>query len=442
MFSLIFVGSVRLDQIFRGAPHSPVSLLNKCSIRSTGLTANVSENLSYTAFTIDKDNSLTPVPVPKPPAPVHGHCEQPKFHKVEFTPRSTPVPGRMAGSQRSEEESAAEQRPRPAEPDVTDGPAFPARARQDDRPRRDGGYAVFVPEARETYEERVPDATAYTDPDRAVSRCSLKSPSGFAATKPAAEPRVVQERSLPVRTLIDTFEHNDRPVMRYLQLEERVPLSPEIRRLHDDPPPEPSAQHGGGYYTCDTAVETRSFAAAEDSGRGGEPEDYDKINCRPFADDDGSVFADDDGSVLADDDKSGYANRSEDACSFRLDAGRSDARFQTVRQLATPDSLESSMLFAQKQTERDAPRRQEHHNGRGAAPRRVRGKTDEHVCTFAEPTVAKSGRRHPFVFHACRRRCSDRFAFFSSLLLASFSFAFCVMRCYATLWYECGFFFF
>lgn len=306
----------------------------------------------------------------------------------------------MSGSHRSEsvaEERAREAERRPVEPDGTERPKFPLQIREDEKPKRNGSYEVFVPKAHKTYEEHVPDVTAYTDPNRAESRCSLKSPSSFVASKserPAAEPRVIQERSLPVKTLIDTFEHNDRPVMRYLQLEERVPLSPEIRHLHDDPPPdrkEPKPSGENGYYTCDTTVETRSFAAEgmRDVGGGdgpGGPEVEDDKS-QQFADDksvfedDKSVFADDK-SVFADSksvytDRSEYGDRSEDVRSFQLDAGRSDARFQTVRQLATPDSLESSMLFAQKQTYSDA-RRLEHHNGYGAGPRQVQGKTGEH----------------------------------------------------------------
>lgn len=516
VFSLI-LGSVKLDQIFRGAPHSPVSLLNKSSISSTGLTPKLSENLSYTTFTIDKDNSLTLTPVPKPPAS-HGHSyyEEPKFHKVEFTPRSTPgLDGTSALSHRSE--SAVEERPREAnkppplaEPRETEKPRFPLQIPGDGKPKC-GSYGVFVPKARRTYEEHVPDVTAYTEPNRADSRCSLMSPSSFVGARPAREEqsRAIYEKSLPVKTLIDTFEHNNRPVMRYLQLEERVPLSPEIRHLHDDPPPvsyrnEPKPSEKNGFYTCDTTVETRSFAyAAEEkieaaadlfhrpvdektrfpdiesglaeSKSGVADNDTGYANAKPefvdgnngfsngksgFVDSESGIEDDKNGSVVdnlefanrkaefvdagstdsksrivdgkpefvdgrsgfADDksvfadsksgltdeysgytDRSEYGDRSDDVCPFQLDtAGKVDARFQTVRQLATPDSLESSMLFAQKQTSSEARRQELQHNvfqyDNGAAQVKARGKgrASTGFCTFERPS--QNPTENPFRF--------------------------------------------
>ncbi|XP_027840816.2 uncharacterized protein LOC114122374 isoform X2 [Aphis gossypii] len=413
-------GSVKLDQIFRGTPNSPVSLLNKASICSTGLTPKTSENLSYTTFTIDKDNSLTLTPVPKPPATYHGYYEEPKFHKVEFTPRSTPGLEQMNGIHKSE--SVTEEKTNEIQPIAQcENEKQKIELQIKEKPKCNN-YQVFVPKAHKTYEEYMPHINAYTDPHRAESRCSLKSPSSFIGTKQEKITNtVIQERSLPVKTLIDTFEHNNRPVMRYLQLEEKIPLSEEIKHLHDDPKPasidgnlangheSSKIDEENGFYTANTAVETRSFVYGSNEERHDEikPEHFDKseyyvdtsgVNDTPhygntldFPDKTGNNdkseydnrfdYADqsetNDKSEYGDRsecaDKSGITDRSEygdtDDVSLPFEV-RSDMKFQTIRQLATPDSLESSMLFAQKQSTRDE-RHQEYNNSIYNAPRKT-----------------------------------------------------------------------
>lgn len=399
---LLLIGSVKLDQIFRGAPNSPVSLLNKASICSTGLTPKVSENLSYTTFTIDKDNSLTLTPVPKPPLNTLSYYDEPKFHKVEFTPRSTPGLDRMSDTHRTE--SVADETPNVTDPVArteAEKPKIPLQIKED-RPNKCNDYDVFVPKAHRTFEEYLPNVNAYTDPVRSESRCSLKSPSSFKPTdKLEKKPEtVVQERSLPVRTLIDTFEHNNRPVMRYLQLEESIPMSAELKRLHDDPPPPPlavddepadgygpqSPDRENGYYTCDTMVETRSFVYGTQEQRdGGEPErcvdeSFEYAYKQECAD--GSEYADK--SVPTD--RSEYGDRSDEIRSLHFDAGN-DAKFQTIRQLATPDSLESSMLFAQKQSAGDSYQHEYGNHGHNTG-HRAPGKTNaiplSYFCTFVK----------------------------------------------------------
>lgn len=386
---LLLVGSVKLDQIFRGAPNSPVSLLNKASICSTGLTPKVSENLSFTTFTINKDNSLTLTPVPKPPTTINqAYCDEPKFHKVEFTPRSTPGLDHMSGGGSHRSQSVIEEKP--IEPDTPikkheiERPKIPLQMKEEDKSIcAKNNYEVFVPKAHKTYEEYMPNVNAYTEPNRAESRCSLKSPSSFKPTKPPAKTNtVVQERSIPVKTLINTFEQNNRPVMRYLQLEESIPLSDEIKHLHDEPAPgsiddddhvsydlESTVKRESEFYTADTTVETRSFV-------------YDKPRTMTANDDDdksecveGSEVAD--RSVVTD--RSVYGD-SQSRCTDEVCLPY-DMKFQTIRQLATPDSLESSMLFAQKQSTTYATeeRQHEYHHNNSFygynAPHKVQGKT-------------------------------------------------------------------
>lgn len=360
---MLLIGSVKLDQIFRGTPNSPVSLLNKASICSTGLTPKVSENLSYTTFTIDKDNSLTLTPVPKPPATINqSYCDEPKYHKIEFTPRSTPGLDRMSGTHRSE--SVTEEKSNTvAKHSETEKPKIELQIKEDEKSKYNN-YEVFVPKVHKTYEEYMPNINVYTDANRLESRCSLKSPSSFKANKQEKKPNtVIQERSIPVKKLIDTFEHNNRPVMRYLQLEESIPLSEGIKHLHDDPPPssindnledeyEPTDTcHESGFYTANTAVETRSFVYETQE----QLNTVDEIKSEYL---EGSEYADKSGIT----DKSEYGDRSEytDDISLPFDL-RVDMKFQTIRQLATPDSLESSMLFAQKQSLCE-DRRREYHN--------------------------------------------------------------------------------
>lgn len=360
---MLLIGSVKLDQIFRGTPNSPVSLLNKASIYSTGLTPKVSENLSYTTFTIDKDNSLTLTPVPKPPATINkSYCDEPKYHKIEFTPRSTPGLDRMSGTHRSE--SVTEEKSNTVEKHVeNEKPKIELQIKEDEKSKYNN-YEVFVPKAHKTYEEYMPNINVYTDANRPESRCSLKSPSSFKASKPEKKPNtVIHERSIPVKKLIDTFEHNNRPVMRYLQLEESIPLSEGIKHLHDDPPPSSIDDnleddyestdicHEGGFYTANTAVETRSFVYETQ-------EQHNTVDDSKSEFVEGSEYADKSGIT----DKSEYGDRSEytDDISLPFDL-RVDMKFQTIRQLATPDSLESSMLFAQKQSLCE-DRRREYHN--------------------------------------------------------------------------------
>lgn len=377
-----------MDQIFRGSPNSPVSLLNKVSICSTGLTPKVSENLSYTTFTINKDNSLTLTPVPKPPATSYGgYYEEPKFHKVEFTPRSTPGLDRMSESHKAEsvKEDRREEIDEKKELSNQNEKSQIEYQIQDDGKSKCNSYEVFVPKVQKTYEEYMPNMNDYTEPNRAESRCSLKSPSSFKATKPEQKPQtVIQERSLPVKTLIDTFEHQNRPVMRYLQPEESIPLSENIKHLHDDPTTSSTdnnqvdEQHEvahtdreNEFYVADTAVETRSFV-------------YEPSQQQPnfVPEENASECADKSGIT----DRSEYGDRSEytDDVSLSFDV-RSDLKFQTIRQLATPDSLESSMLFAQKQSFCD-DRKQEYNNS-FTAQRKVQGKTNNPMfdpCTFVE----------------------------------------------------------
>lgn len=385
-----------MDQLFRGAPNSPVSLLNKASICSTGLTPKVSENLSSTTFTINKDNSLTLTPVPIPPAANRAYYDEPRYHRVEFTPRSTPGLEYGNGTQGSEsvvgDARHDEETHQWREPDaqkvvegyegnvceerhVVDGrdERHVVEGREDEKEKdgsgsvvggksnRGSGYQVFVPKPHKSYEEYMPNINAYTEPGRADSRCSLKSPSSFLDAVPAdrSKPNVViQERSLPVRALIDSFEHNGRPVMRYLQLEESIPLSDGIRHLHDDPPPpqqqQPLAttvadgQDAGGFYTADAVVETRSFVygTTADGHSNSRPQPEQPVEP---VDEQQQAYAEGSGAT----DRSEYGDTDE-ASMPPFDV-RSDLKFQTIRQLATPDSLESSMLFAHKHTssERD-----------------------------------------------------------------------------------------
>lgn len=356
---MLLIGSVKLDQIFRGAPNSPVSLLNKSSICSTGLTPKVAENLSCTTFTINKDNSLTLTPVPKTPTTNNGYYEEPKFHKVEFTPRTTPCLDRMSGTYRSEsviEENPIEMKVTKKDEnkkDENEKPKITLQIKENDKSKCNN-FDVFVPKTHKTYEEYLPNINTYTEQNRAESRCSLKSPSCFKMQKIEKKPdTVIQERSLPVKTLIDTFEHNNRPVMRYLQLEESIPLSENIKHLHDDPLPSSKDNNHieleyeshntcqeNAFYTADTLIETRSFV-------------YDTKEQYDVIDDNKSEYVDEsectNKSVFTD--KSEYGDRSEytDDISLSFDL-RNETKFQTIRQLATPDSLESSMLFAQKQS--------------------------------------------------------------------------------------------
>lgn len=436
---MLLVGSVKLDQMFRGAPNSPVSLLNKASICSTGLTPKVSENLSYTTFTINKDNSLTLTPVPKPPATYHGYYDEPKFHKVEFTPRSTPGLDQMSGTHKSE--SATEEKTNEVEAHVqyeNEKLKIELQIKENEKTKCNN-YEVFVPKPHKTFEEYIPDINTYTEPQRAESRCSLKSPSSFRGTKEEkSTSTVIQERSLPVKTLIDTFEHNNRPVMRYLQLEERIPLSEEIKHLHDDPKPVsidnhsasgyelPNVGEENGFYTANTAVETRSFVyeTNEQHCRADEhkSEHYDMseyhvvtsgVDCASkfsnvsnFAYQTGKDDKPEYGGYRPEcvdqpeiNDKSEYGDRSEcaeksgitdrseygdtDDASLPFDV-RGDMKFQTIRQLATPDSLESSMLFAQKQSSRDE-RHQEYNNTIYNAPRKTAGKIN--IPLFVSCTI-------------------------------------------------------
>lgn len=361
---MLLIGSVKLDQIFRGTPNSPVSLLNKASICSTGLTPKVAENLSCTTFTINKDNSLTLTPVPKTPTTNNSYYDEPKFHKVEFTPRSTPGLDRMSGSHKSEsvnEENSIEIEV--LKPNENEKMKTPLQINEGDKAKFNN-FEVFVPKAHKTYEDYLPNINIYTESNRAESRCSLKSPSSFKVNKIEKKPdTVIKERSLPVKTLIDTFEHNNRPVMRYLQLEESIPLSEDIKHLHDDPPPSsndknhmldyesPNACQENKFYTADTSIETRSFV-------------YDTKEQHDVVDDNKSEYVDEsecaNKSIFTD--RSEYGDRSEytDDISLHFDL-RSETKFQTIRQLATPDSLESSMLFAQKQSTCDE-RQHEYNN--------------------------------------------------------------------------------
>jgi len=378
-----------LDQIFRGTPNSPVSLLNKASICSTGLTPKVSENLSFTTFTIDKDNTLTLTPVPKPPKTINqNYCDEPKFHKVEFTPRSTPGLDRMSGTRRSE--SVTEEKPTEVEPCTQQENVKSKISLQikEENKSKFNNYVVFVPKVHKTYEEYMPNINVYTEPNRVESRCSLKSPSSFKTTKSEKNPAtIVHERAIPVKTLIDTFEHNNRPIMRYLQLEESIPLSENIKHLHDDPPlssidDKPVDEyefsntcHENEFYTTNTAVETRSFLYVNE----GQVDATDE-NKNEYVE--GSEYADKSGIT----DKSEYGDRSEhtDDVSISFDL-RSDMQFQTIRQLATPDSLESSMLFAQKQSLCDE-RRYEYNNSYTTL-RKVTGKKNKKLndfCTFVK----------------------------------------------------------
>lgn len=430
-----YIGSVKLDQIFRGAPNSPVSLLNKASICSTGLTPKVSENLSSTTFTINKDNSLTLTPVPIPPAANRAYYDEPRYHRVEFTPRSTP--GLEYGTQGSESAAGDEGTQQWREPEVQgvtgsqanvhgeghvadgheEGPetgrvmngreeGYGREERRvvdgrDERRVVDGkeyeqdgdgcsvgekpltnrGYQVFVPKAHKTYEEYVPNVNAYTEPGRTDSRCSLKSPSSFRSAvsdRPKQNVQVIQERSLPVRALIDSFEHNGRPVMRYLQPDESIPLSDGIRHLHDDQRSatvDDGPVDDGGFYTADAVVETRSFAYGTDGGVGddrtmGQPVDPDET---------GPV----DETRQVDAEGSGASDRSEygdtDVASMPSFDVRGDHKFQTIRQLATPDSLESSMLFAQKHTSSERDNAATYY---GPTHTKVAGKTNDSVPTF------------------------------------------------------------
>lgn len=458
---MLVVGSVKLDQIFRGAPNSPVSLLNKASICSTGLTPKVSENLSFTTFTINKDNSLTLTPVPKPPATHHGYYDEPKFHKVEFTPRSTPGLDQMSGTHKSE--SVTEEKTNEKEVLMqyeNEKPKIELQIKENEKSKCNN-YNVFVPKPHKTFEEYMPNINTYTEPNRSESRSSLKSPSSFVGTKQEKTPNtVIQERSLPVKTLIDTFEHNNRPVMRYLQLEERIPLSEEIKHLHDDPKPvsvdgnlaneyeSPNIDEENGFYTANTAVETRSFVygTSEQQGCADEvnPEHYVKSeyyvdtsgvsvtskydNISGFADQTGkndksehgnrSDYADQsqindkseygDRSECADKsgitDRSEYGDRSEytDDVSLSFDV-RGDMKFQTIRQLATPDSLESSMLFAQKQSSRDE-RHQEYNNTIYNASCKTAGKINIRpfdICTFLEFIIYMCNELMSFPMYAC-----------------------------------------
>lgn len=406
--------------------------MNKASICSTGLTPKVSENLSFTTFTIDKDNSLTLTPVPKPPATYHCNYEEPKFHKVEFTPRSTPGLEQMNGIHKSE--SVTEEKTNEIQPiEQCESEKRKIELQIKEKPKCNN-YQVFVPKAHKTYEEYMPKINAYTEPHRAESRCSLKSPSSFVGNKQEKITNtVIQERSLPVKTLIDTFEHNNRPVMRYLQLEERIPLSEEIKHLHDDPKPAPidgnlanghessKIDEENGFYTANTAVETRSFVYGSNEEQNDEikNEHFDKSEY--YADTSGVNNTSQYGNTLdfpektgnndkseydnrfdyADqseiNDKSEYGDRSECAdksgITDRSEYGdtddvslpfevRGDMKFQTIRQLATPDSLESSMLFAQKQSTRDE-RHQEYNNTIYNAPRKTAGKINIRMFDFA-----------------------------------------------------------
>lgn len=406
--------------------------MNKASICSTGLTPKVSENLSYTTFTIDKDNSLTLTPVPKPPATYHGYYEEPKFHKVEFTPRSTPGLEQMNGIHKSE--SVTEEKTNEIQPIAQcENKKHKIELQIKEKPKCNN-YQVFVPKAHKTYEEYMPKINAYTEPHRAESRCSLKSPSSFVGTKQEKITNtIIQERSLPVKTLIDTFEHNNRPVMRYLQLEERIPLSEEIKHLHDDPKPasidgnfangheSSKIDEENGFYTANTAVETRSFVYGSNEEQHDEikPEHFDKSEY--YVDISGVNDTSQYGNTLdfpektGNNDKSEYGNRFDyadhseinDKCDYgdrsecadksgitdRSEYGdtddvslpfevRGDMKFQTIRQLATPDSLESSMLFAQKQSTRDE-RHQEYNNTIYNAPRKTAGKINIRMFDFA-----------------------------------------------------------
>lgn len=378
---MLLVGSVKLEQIFRGTPNSPVSLLNKASICSTGLTPKVSENLSFNTFTIDKDNSLTLTPVPKPPEAINqNYCNEPKYHKVEFTPRSTPGLDGMNSTYRSG--SVTEEKPNEVQSckphEIEKKPKFALQIKEEDKSKCNS-YGVFVPKAHKTYDDYVPNINVYTEPNHTESRCSLKSPSSFKAIKPEKiKASIIHERSIPVKKLIDTFEHNNRPIMRYLQLEESIPLSEDIKHLHDDPPPSSidekpvdeyefpaNAYRDNGFYITNTAVETRSFLYENE-------EQLDAVDENKSEYVDGSEYADK--SEITD--RSEYGDRSEYtnemSVQFHL---RSDMKFQTIRQLATPDSLESSMLFAQKQSSCDE-RRYEYNNSY-TTPRKLPGKINK-----------------------------------------------------------------
>lgn len=391
---MLLIGSVKLEQIFRGTPNSPVSLLNKASICTTGLTPKVSENLSVTTFTINKDNSLTLTPVPKSPATNHDYYDEPKFHKVEFTPRSTPGLDRMSSTYRSE--SVIEENKNEIElpkENKLEEMKIALQINEDDKPKFNN-FEVYVPKAHKTYEEYLPNINIYTEPNHTESRCSLKSPSSFIGNQPETKSKTeIQEKSLPVKTLIDTFEHNNRPVMRYLQLEESIPLSENIKHLHDDPQPSSNDknqilqyempntyQESKSYYTADTTIETRSFV-------------YDTKEQQDVVDDNKSEYVD--GSDYADKsgitDRSEYGDRSEYTDDILLPFDlRSDMKFQTIRQLATPDSLESSMLFAQKQSSCDERQREYHNNNNNnnyTAISKVPGKMNIMTicfCTFVK----------------------------------------------------------
>lgn len=421
-----------MDQIFRGAPNSPVSLLNKASICSTGLTPKVSENLSSTTFTINKDNSLTLTPVPIPPVTNRAYNVEPRYHRVEFTPRSTPglengngtlgsesvvgdegtqqwreqeVTQRVVRAQRTnghEEEHAEDG---DVEQHVVDGreEEHVSNGHEDGKEcERDGGsgvggtsatdrgngFRVFVPKAHKTYEEHVPNMYEYVDPERADSRCSLKSPSSFRSVAPEKpKPNVViQERSLPVRALIDSFEHNGRPVMRYLQLDESIPLSDGIRRLHDEPPRSlatvsDGGQEAGGFYTADAVVETRSFVYGTGGGHA-ELADEPPLD-EPPVDEPRQACAEGSGAT----DRSEYGD-TDDASVPPFEV-RADLKFQTIRQLATPDSLESSMLFAHKHTPCDRDNGTAYYGAPPPLPSqtKVTGKTNAAACLCSQATV-------------------------------------------------------
>lgn len=352
-------------------------------MRSTGLTAEASANLSQTTFTIDKDNSLTLTPVPKPPANVRGYYDEPKFHKVEFAPAPERRPASVGGGTsvvtdvgtsvgagvEASLEGTSEVLSPPPQPQpvvVEDGPKRTAAAATANANAIRHRYDVFVPKPRRTYDEHVPDVNVYVDPVVvAAGGGGHSSPCRFGTTNKT----VVRDKSpppppkpLPVKALIDAFEHDDTPTMRYLRPDERVPLSPAIRHLHDDRPPS-SLSSSVGYYLCDAAVETRSFTYVAD--------------CDAMAGDRREPVAD--------------VPESESECGGGGGDDTTAPSFHTTGHPATPDSLESSMLFAQKQTLCDARRRED-------GGRTVPGKTNgrRRLCLH----VVSSFTRPFFVAHA------------------------------------------
>ncbi|XP_050523165.1 uncharacterized protein LOC126895391 isoform X2 [Daktulosphaira vitifoliae] len=341
-------GSVKLDQIFRGSANSPVTLLNKSSISTTGLTPKISQNLASTTFTINRDNSLTLTPVPKPLVLNTNYFSEPKFHKIEFTPRSTPGVEKKNEMVNTtlEDNFVIESSINDIKPDKN---TVELKIESSVKPK--GNYEVFVPKVSKTYMDFVPNVNIYTESNKEETKLSFCSSNNFKknAKKNISE-EIIQERSLPVKTLIDTFEHNNKPIMRYLQPEESIPLSDEIKHLHDDHLKSVTLQNNSNqvtkdYYVTNTSVELRNFSSCkENCGNSSNYVEYTKEIDTAYKEKLDYTQKEDCTNKSENTDKSEFG----DSVSMSFDL-RNDLRFQTIRQLATPDSLESSMLFAQNQ---------------------------------------------------------------------------------------------